>query len=74
MCAERDPSLAAAFDGIEYRVSRDPMAGRRFSEEMGGLYLMISSDSVDTGMLPTPAARIVYRFDENRVAIMAATC
>jgi hypothetical protein len=74
LCAARDPSLAAAFDAIESRVSRDPLAGRRFSEEMGGLYLMISSDSVDTGKLPMPVAKIVYRFNESRVAIMAARC
>ncbi len=74
LCAERDPNLAAAFDAIEARVSRDPLAGRRFSEDMGGLYIMISSDRVDTGKQPTPLAKIVYRFNENRVAIMAASC
>ena len=41
---------------------------------MGGLYIMISSDRVDTGKQPTPLAKIVYRFNENRVASMAASC
>jgi hypothetical protein len=68
------PILQAAFRALEFRVARQPEAGVHFSDNLGGMFIMISSEAVDSGGGSTPTAKIVYRFNSVEVAIMAAAC
>ncbi|MFM7345743.1 MAG: hypothetical protein ACKO1J_10305 [Tagaea sp.] len=66
-----DARLADAFDALEYLIVRTPLQGMRFDERLGGLYIIVSSDAGVAGM---PRARVVYRFNDECVLVLMASC